>query len=102
MWRISGREQRIRPQIMVSRQWIISTYHTKEEGHDRCRKMRDQFHSGKRPEDEVRAKKLCKHESTRWTNGETYRSPVRASSYEKHFEHITDRFKGRHDEGHSG
>ena len=42
--------------------------------------MQDQCHSGKWPEDEMRAKRLCKQESARWVNGETYRSPVRASS----------------------
>ena len=40
--------------------------------------MRHQCHGGKWSEDEVQAKSLCKHETIRWTNAETYRSSVRA------------------------
>ena len=56
---------------MVRRQWRVIPYHTQEERHDRCQKMRDQCYSVKWPEDEVQAKKLCKHEATRWGNSET-------------------------------
>ena len=38
--------------------------------------MRDQCHGGKWLEDEARAKRLRKHETKRWKNGETYQSHV--------------------------
>ena len=37
---------------------------------------------GKWSEDEVLDKRLRKHDTTRWTNGETYQSPVRDPSCE--------------------
>ena len=45
--------------------------------------MRHQCHGGKWLEDGVRAKSLRKHETKRWTNGETYQIPVCIPSCEK-------------------
>ena len=53
---------------MVRIQLCVITYHTQAERHERCRNILDQCHSGKWPEDEVRAKSICKHEATRWKN----------------------------------
>ena len=56
--------------------------------------MRDQCHGGKWREDEVRAKRIRKHEATIRKNSETYQSPVRAPSCEKYFERIKARLEG--------
>ena len=45
-------------------------------------KMKDQCHSGKWPEDEVRAMGICKHEFAICTNGEAHQSLVRTSKCE--------------------
>ena len=56
---------------------------------------------GEWSEDELQAKRIRKHETTIWINSETYRSPVRAPSCEKPFEHIKYRLEGCNDGGHS-
>ena len=71
----------------------------KEEINYICQKMWDQCHSGKCLEDEGLDKRICIHEATRWTNGETYGSPVPDSIYEKYFERFSTHLKGRHDWG---
>ena len=47
--------------------------------------MRNQCHGEKWSDDEVQAKRLRKHETTRCKNVETYRSPLRSPSCEKLF-----------------
>ena len=64
--------------------------------------MRHQCHGGKWSEDEVRAKRLRKNKTTRWTSGETYRGPVRAPICEMFFERIKARLKGCNNGVHSG
>ena len=64
--------------------------------------MRHQCHGGKCSEDEVRAKRLLKHETTIWTNGETCRSPVRTPSFGKTVERIKAHTEGRNNGGQLG
>ena len=64
--------------------------------------MRHQCHIGKWSEDAVRAKQLRKHETTRWKNGETYQSLVRAPRREKYFKRFKARLEGCYKGGHSG
>ena len=56
--------------------------------------MRHKCHGGKWLEDKVRARRLRKHETTRWTNGVTYQSPVPDTSCEEPFGRIKSRLKG--------
>ena len=64
--------------------------------------MRHQWHGGKWSEDEVQAKRLRKHETTIWTNGETYQSPIHAPSCEKYFDRIKSRLEACYNGSHSG
>ena len=64
--------------------------------------MRHKCPVGKLTEDEVRAKRIRKHETKRWTNSETYRSTVRAPSREIYFENIKAHLEGCYNGGHSG